>query len=109
MAANGTADRMEEVWVRWVRAGGRLKESEFESPGVSDVCKEIFECAFADDSEDFSDVAGHRRDDLCPVSFPVFDGAVVLFKLRAKGDRDTGDIFEVVQVGGGGLFEVRFQ
>ena len=74
----------------------RLKESEFESSGVSDVCKELLECAVADDAEDFGDVVGHRRDDLCPVSLPVFDGAVVLFKLRAKGDRDAGDIFEVV-------------
>ena len=39
----------------------------------------------------------------------MFDGAVVIFKLRAKGDWDAGDIFEVVQVGGGGAFEVRFQ
>ena len=75
-------------------AGGRLKKPEFERPGVSDVCEEILECAFADDAEDFSDVEGHRQDDLCPVSFPVFDRGVVLCQLCAKGDRNTCDIFK---------------
>ena len=63
----------------------------------------------ADDSEDCGDVFVHRLDDRCPVGFPLFDGAVVLFKLYAKGDRDAGDVFEVVQVGAGEALEVRFQ
>ena len=90
-------------------AGGRVEESEFECPSVSEECKEILECALADDSENFGDVVGHRRDDLGPVSFPVFNGAVMLFKLRAKGDRDALDVFEVIQVGRGGSWEVRFE
>ena len=60
-----------------MRVGGRVEESEFECPSVSEECKEILECALADDSENFGDVVGHRRDDLGPVSFPVFNGAVV--------------------------------
>ena len=79
-----------------MRAGGRVEESEFECPGVSEEGEEIFESALADDAENFSDVSGHRRDDLGPVSFPLCNGAVILLKLYAKEDRDALDVFEVV-------------
>ena len=81
-----------------MRAGGCVEESEFECPGVSEECEELLEGALADDAEDFGDVFGHRlrRDDLGPVSFPLCNGVVVLFKLGAKEDRDALDVFEVV-------------